>query len=193
MKHIMIDIEAMDKKTTAAIVSIAAAVFDPMTGYVEKSMYHTVDIESSEAAGGTIGADTLKWWFRKPREVQAAVLCDRAVQLGIALDELNQFIVESCDIDSVKVWSRGTDYDMPVISHAMRSVGTQPVWNFWNVRDVRTVEQIALIVCGHASRRLVDRNKHNAAADVLNQIAQLSDNLKAIVALGDAKAAEAAL
>ena len=49
------------------------------------------------------------------------------------------------------------------------------------------------MVCGYASRRLVDENKHNAAADVWNQIAQLSDNLKAIAAAGNDKSAEAAL
>ncbi|WP_353613642.1 3'-5' exonuclease [Mangrovibacter phragmitis] len=193
MKHVMIDIEALDKKPTAAIVSLAAAVFDPMTGRVDASMYRTVNIESSEAAGGTIGADTVKWWFKKSRDVQAAVLSDQAVQLGVALADLNLFVLAYCDADSVKVWARGTDYDMPIISHAMQSIGIRPVWNFWNVRDVRTVEEISLMVCGYASRRLVDENKHNAAADVWNQIAQLSDNLKAIAAAGNDKSAEAAL
>ena len=153
MKHVMIDIEALDKKPTAAIVSLAAAVFDPMTGRVDASMYRTVNIESSEAAGGTIGADTVKWWFKKSREVQAAVLSEQAVQLGVALADLNLFVLAYCDADSVKVWARGTDYDMPIISHAMQSLGIRPVWNFWNVRDVRTVEEISLMVCGYASRR----------------------------------------
>ena len=102
MKHVMIDIEALDKKPTAAIVSLAAAVFDPMTGRVDASMYRTVNIESSEAAGGTIGADTVKWWFKKSREVQAAVLSDQAVQLGVALADLNLFVLAYCDADSVR-------------------------------------------------------------------------------------------
>jgi hypothetical protein len=41
-------------------------------------------------------------------------------------------------------------------------------------------------------RRLVDENTLQSAADV-NQIAQLSDNLKAIAAAGNDKSAEAAL
>jgi hypothetical protein len=180
------------KKANCGDRPLAAAVFDPMTGRVDASMYRTVNIESSEAAGGTIGADTVKW-FKKSREVQAAVLSDQAVQLGVALADLNLFVLAYCDADSVKVWARGTDYDMPIISHAMQSLGIRPVWNFWNVRDVRTVEEISLMVCGYASRRLVDENKHNAAADVWNQIAQLSDNLKAIAAAGNDKSAEAAL
>ncbi|MGR8620255.1 3'-5' exoribonuclease domain-containing protein [Escherichia coli] len=119
MKHVMIDIEAMDNKPTAAIASIAAAIFDPISGEVSASMYRRIAIESSEAFGGTLGAVDLK-----------------------------------------------------------------PVWNFWNVRDVRTVEEVALTVWGYASNRLVDPEKHNAAADVWNQIAKLSDNLKSLAAKG---------
>lgn len=193
MKHVMIDIEAMDIKPTAAIASLAAAVFDPMTGSVSASLYRTVDIESSQAAGGAIGASTVKWWFKKSRDVQAAVLSDQAVKLFVALDDLNQFIRDYCDADSVKVWARSTDYDMPIIARAMQSVGIRPAWNFWNVRDVRTVEEVSLMVCGYASGRLVDTTKHNAAADVWNQIAQVSDNLQAIAAATENKSAEAAL
>lgn len=182
MKHVMIDIEALDKKPTAAIVSLAAAVFDPMTGSVDVSMYRIVNIESSEAAGGTIGADTVKWWFKQSGEVRAQVLKEDAVSLDCALGDLNDFVLDYCDPESVKIWARGTDYDMPIIYSALRAVDITPAWRFWNVRDVRTVEEVALTVCGYASSRLVDNEKHNASADVWNQIAQLSDNLKSIAA-----------
>jgi hypothetical protein len=184
MKHVMIDIEAMDNKPTAAIASIAAAIFDPVSGAVSASMYRRVAIESSEAFGGTLGAETIKWWFKQSGEARAEVLKEDAVALPSALSDLNLFILEYCDMDSVKVWARGTDYDMPIIYNALRAVDLGPVWNFWNVRDVRTVEEVALTVCGYASNRLVDNEKHNAAADVWNQIAQLSDNLKNLAAKG---------
>lgn len=180
MKHVMIDIEAMDNKPTAAIASIAAAIFDPMSGEVFASMYRRIAIESSEAFGGTLGAETIKWWFKQSGEVRAEVAKEGADSLPVALSELNMFILRNCDQSSAKVWARGTDYDMPIIYNALRGVDLSPVWNFWNVRDVRTVEEVALTVCGYSSKRIVDSAKHNAAADVLNQIAQLSDNLKSL-------------
>ncbi|HED1599544.1 TPA: 3'-5' exoribonuclease [Enterobacter hormaechei subsp. hoffmannii] len=182
MKHVTIDIEAMDNKPTAAIASIAAAIFDPMSGEVFASMYRAIAIESSEAFGGTLGAETIKWWFKQSGEVRAEVTKEGADSLPVALSELNMFILRNCDQASVKVWARGTDYDMPIIYNALRGVDLSPVWNFWNVRDVRTVEEVALTVCGYSSKRIVDFEKHNAAADVLNQIAQLSDNLKSLAA-----------
>ncbi|HEJ8310525.1 TPA: 3'-5' exoribonuclease [Klebsiella michiganensis] len=184
MKHVMIDIEAMDNKPTAAIASIAAAVFDPVSGEVFASMYRRIAIESSESFGGTLGAETIKWWFKQSSEVRAEVLKEGAVVLPCALSDLNMFILKYCDMDSVKVWARGTDYDMPIIYNALRAVDLPPAWNFWNVRDVRTVEEAALTVCGYASKRLVENEKHNAAADVWNQIAQLSDNFKSLAAKG---------
>lgn len=189
MKHVMIDIEAMDNEPTAAIASIAAAIFDPMSGSVSASIYRIVDIKSSEALGGTLGAETIKWWFKQSGEVRAQVLKEDAVSLHSALGDLTDFILDYCDPGSVKVWARGTDYDMPIIYNALRAVDLSPAWRFWNVRDVRTVEEVALTVYGYASSRLVDSEKHNAAADVWNQIAQLSDNLKSLTAKGAMEAA----
>lgn len=49
MKHVMIDIEVMDNKPTAAITSIAAAIFDPMSGQLSDNL-------KSLAAKGALGA-----------------------------------------------------------------------------------------------------------------------------------------
>ncbi|MFB9085557.1 3'-5' exonuclease [Erwinia tracheiphila] len=93
MKHVMIDIEAMDNKPTAAIASVAAAIFDPMSGKVFASMYRAIAIESSEAFGGTLGAETIRWWFKQSGEVRAEVTKEGAGSLPVALSELNRFIL----------------------------------------------------------------------------------------------------
>ncbi|HBR1366639.1 TPA: 3'-5' exoribonuclease [Klebsiella pneumoniae] len=179
--HVMIDIEALDNKPTAAIASIAAAFFEPVTGTVGPSLYLPVDIVSSESGGGTLGADTVKWWLKQSAEARAEINSDRCICLFDAMEALNVFIDTRCnDSRQLKVWARGTDYDLPIIYHAMRQMGITPFWHFWNVRDVRSVEEVSILLTGIRSVKVVSPEKHHALADVLNQIAQLSDNLSTI-------------
>lgn len=65
MNNIMIDIETLDNKPTASIVSIAAAFFDPRTGEIGMSIYIPVNVADAQYKGATIGADTVKWWMKQ--------------------------------------------------------------------------------------------------------------------------------
>ncbi|WP_213132209.1 3'-5' exonuclease [Citrobacter sp. FP75] len=193
MNNVMIDIEALDTKPTAAIASIAAAFFDPLTGAVGDTFYTRVDIEDSARFDGTIGASTVKWWLRQSAAARAELTSNDAKGIFPTLLDLNAFINGADDAKSVKIWARETDYDLPIIYSAMRTFDIAPCWSFWNVRDVRTVHEMVLILQGHASSRLVSDVAHQALCDVLNQIAQLTDNIRTISMDGVAKAIEASL
>lgn len=193
MNNVMIDIEALDDKPTAAIASIAAAFFDPLTGEVGEKFYVRVDVEDSARFDGTIGASTFKWWLKQNAAARAEVAANDGISIFQAVLDVNAFIKGADDTKSVKVWARGIAYDLPIIYSAMRTFDIAPCWSFWNVRDVRTVHEMALMLAGHASNRLVSDIAHQALCDVLNQIAQLTDNIRAISMDGVAKAIEASL
>ncbi|EDT6692644.1 3'-5' exoribonuclease [Salmonella enterica subsp. enterica] len=182
MNNIMIDIEALDNKPTAAIVSIAAAFFEPMTGKIGPSIYLPVDVVDAQYRGGTIGAETIQWWMKQNQVARNEISSDIALLLQTALYSLNDFCDTCDDLDNLKLWARGADYDFPIIYHSMRLIGIRPLWSFWNVRDVRTVAEVALALRGHASRRTVFEQSHHAMNDVINQIAKLSDDMKIIAA-----------
>mgnify|MGYP002792717163 CR=1 FL=1 len=40
MKHIMVDIETLSTAVNAAVLSIGAVEFDPMSGKIEREFYH---------------------------------------------------------------------------------------------------------------------------------------------------------
>ena len=183
MNNIMIDIETLDNKPTAAIVSIAAAFFDPRTGEIGMSIYIPVNVADAQYKGATIGADTVKWWMKQNLCARDELVSDAGLPLSESLYKFNDFCCFCDDSDNLKIWARGTDFDLPVIYHSMRLTGIRPAWNFWNARDVRTVAEIALTICGHSSMRAVLEHPHHAMNDVINQIARLSDDIKNISAV----------
>jgi hypothetical protein len=171
MKHVMIDIEAMDTASTAAIGAIAAVEFDPSTGETGWQYYERVDIESSQDNGGTISAATVKWWLRKESEVRAEIAIDDGADIRDALYGLNGHIKEMA-VPDVMIWTRGTDYDLPIIYSAMRRAGIEPAWKFWNARDVRSVEWQAAYHGCIMSRGIIpfEGQPHHALYDALHQI-----------------------
>ncbi|EBR0084924.1 3'-5' exoribonuclease [Salmonella enterica subsp. enterica] len=182
MNNIMIDIEALDIKPTAAIISIAAAFFEPLTGEVGSTLYLPVDVIDAQCQGGTIGAGTIKWWMKQNQAARDEITSNAGLPLSTALYRLNDFCDSCDDLDNLKLWARGADYDFPIIYQSMRLIGIRPLWSFRNVRDVRTVAEVALALHGHASRRTVFDQSHHAMNDVINQIAKLSDDMKIIAA-----------
>jgi hypothetical protein len=41
-----------------------------------------------------------------------------------------------------KVWSNGASFDVVVMESAWRNFKQLPPWNFWNIRDTRTIYDI---------------------------------------------------
>lgn len=170
MQHIMIDLETMGKPPAAAIAAIAAVAFDPEEGVIGKQFYQRVDIKSSVEHGGTLDADTVKWWMRQPAEARSEIVSDDAVDIKRAIGELGCFILRNSQHPDAILWARGTDFDIPIITSAMERIGITPTWKFWNVRDVRTLEHAA-IAAGMDPRTTVkfEGQKHHALNDAIHQ------------------------
>ncbi|WP_337049237.1 3'-5' exonuclease [Serratia fonticola] len=170
MQHIMLNLETMDKTPTAAIVAIGAVVFDFDTGALGNRFYQRVDLKSSQQCGGTIGADTVKWWLRRSVEARSEITTDDAVHIRQALGELGCFILRNSPHSDNFIWAKGTDFDIPIIISAMDRIGLMPTWRFRNIRDVATLEHTARDV-GMDLRTAVpfEGEKHNALHGAIHQ------------------------
>lgn len=173
--HIMIDIEALDIRPTAAIAAVAAVAFDPESGEVAEKFYCRVDIGSSEKHGGTFGADTVKWWLRQPADARAELTCEEGETLTNAMANLNLFVLRQGAFGECIVWSKGTDYDFPILYHAMAQLGVRPAWNYLRVRDVRTLlEMIPVVGIDVGSAMPFNGTAHHALDDSLHQVKLVS-------------------
>ena len=134
MADLMIDIEGLGTGPDTTILTIAAQSFDPFgTGYHDRHYYARITLESQE--NRSIQQSTIDWWATQPEEAREEAFGeDNRIPLDQALDELAKFIWQS-----KLIWANGPTYDMNIIEHAYKSYSKPIPWQFYHVRDARTV------------------------------------------------------
>ena len=134
MADLMIDIEGLGTGPDTTILTIAAQAFDPLgNGYYNQSFYCRVSLESQE--GRSIQQSTIDWWATQPLEAREEAFGeDNRVPLELALEQLAKVAWHA-----KRIWANGPTYDMNILEHAYKSYSKLIPWQYYNVRDSRTV------------------------------------------------------
>ena len=138
MTDCMIDIEGLATSPESTILTIAAQLFDPFkTGFPEDKFYYTrVDLESQKDR--EIDDATVEWWSKQsPKAQQDAFSDEGRIPLTQALEDLTK-IVWNCN----RIWCNGPTYDIKILDHAYKTNGMRLPWQYYKVRDVRTVTSL---------------------------------------------------
>lgn len=162
MKHIMIDLETMDYRPTAAIVSIGAVQFDIQTGEIGKKFYTNVDLQSCINAGLTLCASTIMWWMSQDKEAQKS-LSDAPVSLSVALHSLEDWFT---GLDYCEVWANSPSFDLNILNNAFSKFAMPLPWRYYNERDCRTLVSFNPGI----KKSIVNDLAHDALSDCLYQI-----------------------
>lgn len=141
--HYSIDLETLANRFDSAILSIGVVQFDPSTGKLGAEFYKEIDIDSSIRAGHVNGS-TLSWWMQqgdKARRIFGE--SKEKVSLATALDNLATWL--RSQPASPKVWGNGVIFDISALENAYVNggVGLAVPWNHANVRDMRTIVDVA--------------------------------------------------
>lgn len=166
MADLMIDIEGLGTGPDTTILTIAAQSFDPLgSGYHERHYYARITLESQE--NRSIQQDTINWWATQPDAAREEAFgeTDR-IPLDQALDELAKFIWHA-----KHVWAQGPTYDMNILEHAYKSYNKSLPWQFYAVRDSRTVFSLW-------PDQPIPPTSHHALEDCRRQIGMLQNTLK---------------
>lgn len=157
-QHLMVDLETLDVKSTATVLTLGAVRFDPFGTTPMKELYLRVDIDSQDALGCTVSDDTLAWWSNQNTDVK-----DEAFNPlnRIPIHEvINQFhaLAWGCD----QFWSHGATFDLMILQNLYDKLGRSYPWNFWQMRDTRTLFDLA-------DSEMPQDAKHNALEDAKRQ------------------------
>lgn len=160
----MIDLETLAVSPDATILTIAAQRFDPFgKGYYEQYYYSRISLEGQE--NRSINDSTINWWANQSFEArEEAFGLDNRVDLKDALNDLYKLIW-----NSQRVWSQGS-FDMTILEHAYKSYNLSLPWQYYKVRDSRTVFSLVPALTKPPVT-------HNAIEDVRRQIDMLQDAL----------------
>jgi len=158
-KHLMVDLETLATTPNAAMLSIGAVTFDPNSSEIYDDFYHRIELESLEGLDSFIDDNTIEWWSKQDKEVQEeAFNPEGRVDIREVMDGFYKFCM-----GSTHFWSHGSTFDIIILEHYFRQLGKPYPWNFWQVRDTRTLFDLGY------DPEMPQANKHHALEDAVRQ------------------------
>ena len=164
MADIMIDIETCGTGVDACILTIAAQTFDPLVRepYSDRWYYARVDPDSQPDRN--ISQGTIDWWATQPRAAQEEAFgLEGRISLQQALEDLHR-LTWHCK----HTWANGPTFDMNILEHAYKSYNIVLPWQYYNVRDARTIYSLCPNLAKYPA-------SHHALEDCRRQIDLLWD------------------
>ncbi len=161
---VMVDLETLDTKPSAVILSIGACVVDLDAGKISDHFYRVISVESCLEAGLTESASTKAWWDKQSPEARK-VFTDPSISLTQALVEFGKYL-KFFGSGTVKLWGNGSDFDNTILIHAYDKIGLDAPWRFYNNRCFRTIKNA---MSDHIQVPAREGTYHNALDDAIYQ------------------------
>lgn len=163
---VMLDIETLDTKPSAVILSAAAVTFTEAEG-VRDICRVTFDLQEQFSRGRTVSQSTLLWWMEQSDDARAvAFTAVNRQPVEHALTRLFDFAngfthyyANSPSFDMVLLGSLAYDFNKPV------------PWSYRDCRDVRTLRAVAEIESDWQPNEPITGPAHDPVTDCLWQIA----------------------
>lgn len=180
MNHIMIDLETLDSRETAAIISIGAVKFNPERGNLGGEFYKVVSIESSVSYGLTTSWDTVRWWMTQS-DAARNLFTQKGEDLDLTLLRFQGFCAIDLTLEDAQketvIWGNGSTFDNMILRNAYKSCGMKYPAHYWNDLCFRTMKTMFGVREPKSSFSGV---KHNALDDAKNQAKALIEILKKV-------------
>lgn len=158
----MVDIETFALGVGGVIFQIASVEFCPITYRAGREFFVNINPVSCARMGMHMDNETLQFW--KERGVDWKALDGDSIRM--ALLSLKYFL--TIEVQATEFWSRGSDFDFPRLAYAYKAIDEEIPWDYWRVRDVRTIWADAFPdVRPH-------QTAHHALQDCHEQIKQLA-------------------
>ena len=162
---VMLDLEALATSTDAAILSIGAVKFDPFGNGINDTdpvFYTRVDVDSCDELNLTVSDSTIEWWSKQSSKAQEEAFNPKGrLHIKTAFEDLYKFCW-GCKT----VWSNGAAFDVVICETVFNRIGKKVPWDYWQVRDCRTLFDVELI--GHDPEK-PNTTAHNALEDAIAQ------------------------
>lgn len=170
--HVAIDLESLDLRPSALILSVGLSAFTLQGGEVS-TFYAVPSKEVQLLAGRTTDAGTKKWWDKQEPEAKA-VLDLPGVPVLEVMDGIDAFFKRFSDNGNhvAGVWGYGSDFDNAMIQDFYATFGRRVPWRYTRNRCGRTVVALANVPFGPSTGI-----HHNALDDARFQARMIREAL----------------
>lgn len=141
--HVMVDLETLGTKPGCSVASIGAVAFDPLNGVIGPSFSSRISLVSCENAGLRIEAGTLRWWLDQSEAARRDTFLGQVAPLERVIRAFGDWWAENAVWGGTRLWSHGATFDPGIIEHAYSVIGERVPWKFADVRDTRTIFDLA--------------------------------------------------
>ena len=161
----MIDLETLDVKPSATVLSLGAVKFNPFNNSEPHSeLYFKISIDDQDRLGRSVSDSTIEWWSRQDPAIMEEAFDqsnpNEVMTVEQALTSLNRWCV---GVD--EIWAQGYGFDITMLEDMYRSIGKPIPWQFWQISDARTITKRM----PRDPRKDMQTNLHNALADAYFQ------------------------
>lgn len=142
--HCMIDLETLDTRPSAVVLSIGAVLFDPNSDFLGPTYYAKLEIADQVERGRTKSAATMEWWAKQSDAAREEAFGMKDKQpTEIVLSSLRQFINHAVvNSGLVGVWGNGAAFDNVIVNDLYASFGAARPWPYWMDCCFRTVKSL---------------------------------------------------
>jgi hypothetical protein len=163
---LMIDLETTGKRPGCCILTIGAAGIDK--DGLEINFYEKIHHDKSKDDGFDDDPETIAWWQKQGTATLQEAF---AGTTNCPQDVVNKFVdfVRKNFETSAKdfsIWSKGSDFDFPILKAYLDAYYLETPWPFWSQRDYRTLQAVFPFI------KAAEKNgeKHNALEDAQAQM-----------------------
>lgn len=155
-----IDMETLDTSPTAKMISLALVGYNRHTGEVGYEIYARFKVALMP---GTVSRSTINWWQRQ--DVIEPGIMQEAIGGDVDPLEFFEQFTKGFPKD-VKVWGNGATFDVTILEQTLKALHFPIPWEFWNVRDLRTLLDVAGV---NPRDCKFEGDRHNALHDARHQ------------------------
>lgn len=137
--HLMCDIETSGVRVGSIVTSVALVRFSD-----EAHCAFNLSIPDQQALGLETDPATEAWWAQQDPVARQMALAS-PLPLASALPYLSQWIEWAAGGQDWQIWCHGATFDCPLLGEVYRRAGIPCPWQFWQVRDTRTLYDLACI------------------------------------------------
>lgn len=165
MSHWSADFETLGLKPDTKVLSLGLAKFDIKTGEILETKLWRFSPKGQEHRTKT--PSTEEWWQKQSEEAKAEAFGGKQ-----SLEELMKDCDEYFKYDpKAMLWGNGANFDVAILDNIF---SYEAPWDFWNVRDMRTLVWIASITGFDKESIVFEGEKHSAVDDAVHQAKVIS-------------------
>jgi len=134
---VMVDLETLGTHQDAIFPIIGACIFSLKTGEIKDIFYAHINQKDQQSLGRTTTPATIQWWTQQSDAAKREMIKPGRPFTAV-MEEFSKYIPKKS-----LIWGNGATFDVSMLENAYRMLELPIPWMFWDVRDVRTIVQLA--------------------------------------------------